>query len=712
MRGLTLLLMLFLLSAGARAQSAIPEPVLTLGRGEIVSAAWSPDGESVWISTTAGTWQLDAHLQEIAAYPHITYAALSPDGAHLAGTSPDGYVAVWDVATGNQVSLLSAKARMNTVPLWSANSHRFVFHGESNRGGVPYVMMYNQTNQPVLLMPGTVSHWAWSARGMYVAVYDSILRRAAVFSSNGDPIQLENADNLLDLSPDGDGTHLLWRGDSELTYTTIGDGSEQRKWSIPDGRSLDISRNPLCANSCSYTSSGRYAAFDRGFNNILRVIDLEAQIPIFDFAAKEGYPDNPSWRPDSVRLAANILIEPVGQMKGIIVLDRETGEVIWQRNDAGILPVDLLWSPNGIRIFAYDNGGRMVVIDGDSGDIVARADNLFNATVVAFDSNAMRLAVVDGGGSIRTVEIASGEIASEWLRSGKFVAQVMWQPNGDIVAIHDQLRFRENGEVTLWDIGGNTQTAVPGTQSDGGLHDGARGIDWNEDGSLLAIALVDTVKLYGHDDEELVIPPPGNGDAPLSAFEVRWMPSGSLVAMYYTCCHGPLLLVDVLTDDTGAAWDRVWGIAPDNRVVATQQGYKQVGEQVLPGLFVNPNALDGRNMRIEMQGASDQFNHYWISPSTEKVAAVNGNGGGMIWESASGAPLQFLSNVADLIWTPDDSTLAILQRNGSVWLQDSDGLRLLWSPPLPVESPGTLVWSGDGSTLAHVQDGVLRVWKP
>lgn len=75
---LTLLLMLFLLSAGARAQSAIPEPVLTLGRGEIVSAAWSPDGENVWIGTTAGTWQLDAHLQEIAAYPHITYAALSP----------------------------------------------------------------------------------------------------------------------------------------------------------------------------------------------------------------------------------------------------------------------------------------------------------------------------------------------------------------------------------------------------------------------------------------------------------------------------------------------------------------------------------------------------------------------------------------------------------------------------------------------------------
>ncbi len=68
---------------------------------------------------------------------------------------------------------------------------------------------------------------------------------------------------------------------------------------------------------------------------------------------------------------------------------------------------------------------------------------------------------------------------------------------------------------------------------------------------------------------------------------------------------------------------------------------------------------------------------------------------------------QFLSNSR-----PETLSWQILQRNGSVWLQGAYGLRLLWSPPLPVKSPGTLVWSNDGSTLAHVQDGVLRVWKP
>lgn len=36
MRGLTVLLMLFLLSTFTHAQSAPPEPILTLGRGEIV----------------------------------------------------------------------------------------------------------------------------------------------------------------------------------------------------------------------------------------------------------------------------------------------------------------------------------------------------------------------------------------------------------------------------------------------------------------------------------------------------------------------------------------------------------------------------------------------------------------------------------------------------------------------------------------------------
>lgn len=63
MRGFTILLTLFLLSTFTHAQPAAPEPILTLGRGEIVSAAWAPDGQSVWISTTAGTWQLDTSLR-------------------------------------------------------------------------------------------------------------------------------------------------------------------------------------------------------------------------------------------------------------------------------------------------------------------------------------------------------------------------------------------------------------------------------------------------------------------------------------------------------------------------------------------------------------------------------------------------------------------------------------------------------------------------
>ncbi|MBK9126008.1 MAG: PD40 domain-containing protein [Chloroflexi bacterium] len=84
--------MLVLVAGTALSQP--PAPLLTFGRGEIVSAAWAPDGQSVWIGTTAGTWQLDANLQEIAAHPHITYAALSPDGTKLAGAALGGEVGV------------------------------------------------------------------------------------------------------------------------------------------------------------------------------------------------------------------------------------------------------------------------------------------------------------------------------------------------------------------------------------------------------------------------------------------------------------------------------------------------------------------------------------------------------------------------------------------------------------------------------------------
>jgi WD40 repeat protein len=104
--------------------------------------------------------------------------------------------------------------------------------------------------------------------------------------------------------------------------------------------------------------------------------------------------------------------------------------------------------------------------------------------------------------------------------------------------------------------------------------------------------------------------------------------------------------------------------------------------------------------------------HHWISPLTTQVAAIDDSGSGLIWDATTGQPLHFLADVHDLVWTSDDSTLAILRRDGSLWLQDADGLRLLWSPTIPIRAPGTLVWSGDGSTLAHTQDGVLRVWRP
>lgn len=101
-----------------------------------------------------------------------------------------------------------------------------------------------------------------------------------------------------------------------------------------------------------------------------------------------------------------------------------------------------------------------------------------------------------------------------------------------------------------------------------------------------------------------------------------------------------------------------------------------------------------------------------MSPEATRIAATDDSGSGLIWDATTGQPLDFLADVHDLVWTPDDSTLAILRRDGSLWLQNADGLRLLWSPTIPVHAPGTLVWSGDGSTLAHVQDGVLRVWRP
>lgn len=90
----------------------LPEGALArLGKGNITSVVYSPDGSLLAVSGSIGVWLYDAHAgAEVALLTghtsSVTSVAFSPDGRTLASGSWDRTVRLWDVASGGEKAVL------------------------------------------------------------------------------------------------------------------------------------------------------------------------------------------------------------------------------------------------------------------------------------------------------------------------------------------------------------------------------------------------------------------------------------------------------------------------------------------------------------------------------------------------------------------------------------------------------------------------------
>ncbi|HML24260.1 MAG TPA: WD40 repeat domain-containing protein [Aggregatilinea sp.] len=111
-----------------------------LGEGGLLDAAWSPDGGTLALASTAGVWLHDA--ADLAAAPRllddplriVVTVAFSPAGDLLAAGDEDGSIWLWDTATWQvqRVLTMSGAARDYDRTLCFSPDGRFLAEGRSS----------------------------------------------------------------------------------------------------------------------------------------------------------------------------------------------------------------------------------------------------------------------------------------------------------------------------------------------------------------------------------------------------------------------------------------------------------------------------------------------------------------------------------------------------------------------------------------------------
>ena len=118
-------------------------------------------------------------------------------------------------------------------------------------------------------------------------------------------------------------------------------------------------------------------------------------------------------------------------------------------------------------------------------------------------------------------------------------------------------------------------------------------------------------------------------------------------------------------------------------------------------------------MCIRDRGLYNDPAHGYLSPFGSYAGAIDTGNNGMIWDTSTSAPIAWVNDAVNMVWSPDETRLVVQQTDGSLWILESDGtiLTQIPTPPDMQAAVGDFYWSPDSRQLAHLHDGVIDVWQ-
>ncbi len=656
---------------------------MVLGRGILQEAAWSPNGETLAVSSSRGVWLYDAHAlgsTEPRLLPQEGYGAValawSPNGRHLVVSGGEGTLWFWDVEAGEA----------KTTRLWE--------------DGIEF--------------PPRVNNVAWSPTGEAVAV--GAENTVQIFDVTDDGLDLamsrwSDGWGHVDWSPDG--RHLVSRLFSEgLTV-----------WRMAgDGRAIRLDESGLVGTGMvKWSPNGRYiVGADVSEGNALVMWDAATGQQLKQWTPYEHGATALAWSPNGRFLAT------AGDRELAHLWDGETFELLATFHEEAAYVFSLAWSSDGQKLVGVVGGEKVLVWEVDAAGHVTASDEAIPAdttgigvlTDVAWSSDGTLLAGVTWAGTLGVWDATSGALqgrAGESSTRGygyENGSEVAWSPNGALVAFTDR-----EGRVRLYDTATGAEVAALA-----GHEGNVFGVAWSPNGRFLASVGEDkTVRIWEIDTLSLARVLQGHASV---VYSVAWSSDGRYLASVDR--EGVVLVWDAhdgaLAQELPQLSRSVYSVAwsPDGRTIAlaADRGYSREGESTIQlwDRVTQTLSLLGQGQRTVGDVA-------W-SPNGRLLAAAEEGGAVRLWDVARGVPLVTLtahaSSVYGVAWSSDGTRLASVSGDGTlrVWAvpaAEADGSPLrvtyeaIWQTKRPIVR---LSWSPNGRYLVSVSrsNGPVFVW--
>lgn len=455
------------------AQEVSIELMNTLGRGTIVQAVLSADGERIVMAGSRGMWVYDNQFNDVA---HIDAGAVQ----EIAWSSDDHYLVV--LTNDRQLSV------------WDMTEYQ------------RFTEVEFPNNEPFILGLGPIA-WKPDSHLLTITYVDDIRLWNADTGNFEAWFTIPTRRYKTDIEWSPDGTQLAVAAFGEVkVWDMLSDqpllALDLRDSEYSGGHSVNLAWSP----------EGTRLAIVKGWayepsllrNNTLSVIDPRTGNT--ELVLQAGLTADVDWSPDGRMLATATADFGVRRRTPINVWDAQTGELLAELISHTREAHTVQWHPDGQHLLsaAYDNTAYLWDVQPElptnqMRDRLVLRGHMDQVNVLAWSPDSTQLATGTEDGSIRVWDVATGEMLETDFQADLFGIQALdYSPDGRYLAAGGGENW-----VRIWGLTNDVRiysasyqhgpSLSPGEGNIGGINT----VGWSPDSSMLASAADDgMVKLW------------------------------------------------------------------------------------------------------------------------------------------------------------------------------------------------------------------------